>query len=162
MKEPDFQLTYFSGRKCRKYARKTGFLVFSQDFLISFYWFFVKKCVIAMAKTLPIPILKKTLFWPKMPEICRKSPFLQTFSLYFLFFHIKSYSNSQYFVKIAGTANFRAGKTDFLKFLESYSIFYSWISALFFHSLFHSFARLFVHFSVSFPFMSMFSLQRRI
>ena len=128
MTELDFQLTYFSGRNCRIQAWKTGFLVFSQDLLISVYWFFVQKCVIAMAKTLPIPILKKTLFWPKMPEI------------YFLS-HKYSYSNSQYFVKIAGTADCRAGKTDFLQFLESSQYF---IHEFLLYSFAHSFIRLLV------------------
>jgi hypothetical protein len=36
--EPDFQKTYFSGRKCRKYAGKTGFLAFSRDFIIGYFF----------------------------------------------------------------------------------------------------------------------------
>ena len=66
MTEPDFQLTYFFGRKCRKYAGKTGFLAFSRDFIISFYWLFVQKCVKAMAKTWPSLIFKKNFFPAKI------------------------------------------------------------------------------------------------
>ena len=35
-----FKKTYSSGWICRKYARKTAFFAFSQDFIISFFWFF--------------------------------------------------------------------------------------------------------------------------
>ena len=34
--EPDFGKKYIFGRKCRKYAGKTGFLAFSQGFVIIF------------------------------------------------------------------------------------------------------------------------------
>ena len=34
-------------------------------------------------------------------------------------------SNSECFVKVAGTADFRAGKTNFLQFVVFYSIFHS-------------------------------------
>ena len=62
-----------------------------------------------------------------MSEIAVLAHFHWTFSLYFLFFFTENVfdSNSQYFVKIAGTADCRAGKADFLQFLESYSIFHS-------------------------------------
>jgi hypothetical protein len=35
--EPDFRKKFITGRKCRKYAGKTGFLAFSRDFIISFF-----------------------------------------------------------------------------------------------------------------------------
>ena len=33
----DFRKKFISGRKCRKYAGKTGFWLFSRDFIISFF-----------------------------------------------------------------------------------------------------------------------------
>ena len=126
--EPDFRKKFFSGRKCRKYAGKTGFLAFSRDFIISFFWFFAQRCVLGMLKTWPSSIFEKNFFRPKMLEICRKSPFLQIFLRLFpyisLFFHTKtlliamptikhgSIVNktdfcSRNFLKIAGTADFR-------------------------------------------------------
>ena len=39
VKESDFVKTFFSGRKCRKYAGKTGFWAFSRDFIIVFSHF---------------------------------------------------------------------------------------------------------------------------
>ena len=36
--EPDFRKKIFSGRKCRKYAGKTGFLAFSRDFIIGYFF----------------------------------------------------------------------------------------------------------------------------
>ena len=41
--EPDFGKKILSGRKCRKYAGKTGFLAFSRDFIISFFLIFCSK-----------------------------------------------------------------------------------------------------------------------
>ena len=52
----------FSGWKCRKYAGKTGFLAFSRDFSISFFWFFAQRCALAMPKTWPSPIFKENFF----------------------------------------------------------------------------------------------------
>ena len=81
-----------------------------------------------MPKIWPSLIFEKHFFRPKMPEICRKSPFLQIFigllSYISLFFYTKtllitiltiisgSIVNetdfwSQNFLKIAGTADFR-------------------------------------------------------
>ena len=77
MTEPDFRKTFFSGRKCRKYAGKTSFLAFSRDFIISFSWFFAQKCKLEML-------------------------------IFFTSNIFNSYS--QYFSKIAGTADWRAMK----------------------------------------------------
>ena len=44
--ELDFRKKFISGRKCRKYAGKTGFWAFSRDFIISFFWFFAQRCVL--------------------------------------------------------------------------------------------------------------------
>ena len=135
MTEPDFRKTFFSGRKCRKYAGKTGFLAFPQDFIISFYWFFVQKCVIAIVNMWPSPIFKKNFFPAENTGNRRFCTFsLDLFYIVLVFSHNIVNSNSQCFVKIAGTAGYRAGKTSFLQFLES------WISALFFRLIFHSFA----------------------
>ena len=126
--EPDFWKKFFSGRKCRKYAGKTGFLAFSQNFIISFFWFFAQRCALTMLKTWQSPIFENDFFRPKMPEICRKSPFLQILFGVFLhislFFHTKTlliaiptikhvsivkktYFWSRNCLKIAGTAHFR-------------------------------------------------------
>ena len=93
-----------------------------------------------------VRFLRKTFFRPKIPEIAVFAHFHWTFSVFCLFFFTKNIvnSNSQYFAKIVGTADYRPGKTSNLQFLESCSIFHSWISALFFRLLFHSFARSFV------------------
>ena len=90
----------------------------------------------AIPKMCRSPIFEKHIFPAEntgnMPEIAVFAHFHWTFSVYFLFFSHKRCeikdivnSNSQYFVKIAGTADCRAGKTGFLQFLESYSIFHS-------------------------------------
>ena len=98
MTEPDFQLTYFSGGKCRKYAGKTGFLAYSRDFVISFFWFFAQRCVLAMLKTWSCPIFEKNFFPAEnagnMPEIAVFADFPQTFSLYFVVFSHKNIINN--------------------------------------------------------------------
>ena len=72
-----------------------------------------------MAKIWPSPIFKKNFFPAEnagnMPEIAVFAHFHWTFSVYFLFFFTVDIvnSNSQYFVKIAGTADCRAGKNGF-------------------------------------------------
>ena len=53
--EPNFRKKFFPGRKCRKYAGKNGFGAFSQDFIISFFWFFAQGCVLIMPKIWPNP-----------------------------------------------------------------------------------------------------------
>ena len=76
MTEPDFRKKIISGRKCRKYAEKTGFLAFSRDFIICFYWFFAQRRVLAMPKIWLSPIPEKNFFPAEnagnMPE---KPPF---------------------------------------------------------------------------------------
>ena len=108
-----------------------------------------------MAKTLLIQILKKTLFWPKMREICQKSPFLQTFSLFYIscfFFSHKIIAIPNIFVKIAGTADCRAGKMDFLQYLECSQYFID-------EFLLYSFTRSFIRLPVrSFVFHYLFHL----
>ena len=93
MTEPDFRKTYCSGQKCQKYAGKTGFLAFSRDFIISFFWFFAQRCVL-MFKTWPSPIFEKSIFPAENAGICLKSPFLQIFIGLFpyisWFFHTKT------------------------------------------------------------------------
>ena len=151
--EPDFWKTYFSGRKCRKYAGKTSFLAFSQDFIISFFWFFCTKMHISnMPKTWPSPILEKIFSRSKIARnipkiICRKSPLLQIFIELFpcisLFFRTKltikhgSIVNKTDFwslnlLNFAETADFRR-KTVFLEFFERYFIF--------FHEILHTDAK---------------------
>ena len=47
-----------SGRKCRKYTGKPGFLAFSRDFIIRFFWFSPQRCALVMFKTWPSPTIK--------------------------------------------------------------------------------------------------------
>ena len=95
MAEPDFQKTYFSGRKCRKYAGKTGFLALSRDFIIGFFYFFAQTGILGMLNTWPSPIVENFFFRSKIPEICQKLPFLQIFIGLFpyisYFFHTKTF-----------------------------------------------------------------------
>ena len=82
--EPDFLKKQFSGRKCRKYAGKTGSLAFSRDFIISFFQFFAQRYVLAMLITWPSPIFEKNFFPAEnagnMPEIAVFVDFHRTFS----------------------------------------------------------------------------------
>ena len=89
--------------------RNNRFLAFPPDFIISFYWFFVQKCVIAMAKIWPSPIFKKNFFPAENTGNRRFCTFSLDFFCIFLVFFTWNIvnSNSQYFVKIAGTADFR-------------------------------------------------------
>ena len=128
MTEPDFRKTYFSGRKCRKHAEKTSFLAFPRDFIISFFWFFVQRCVIIMPKIWPSPIFENKFFPAEntgnMPEIAVLHIFIGLFSYISLFFHTKTllitiltikYDSivnktdfwSRNFLKIVRTADFR-------------------------------------------------------
>ena len=95
---PDFRKTYFSGRKCRKYARKTGFLAFSQDFIISFFWFFAQRWVIIMYKIWSSSIFEKEFFPAEnsgnMTEIAVFADFHWTFSLYLFVFSVKNITNN--------------------------------------------------------------------
>ena len=70
--EPDFWKKFFSGRKCRKYAGNHGFLDFSQDFIISFLWFFAQRCVSIVYRLQWYPFLVKNFFRSIELEICRK------------------------------------------------------------------------------------------
>ena len=89
---------FFSGRKCRKYAGKTGFLTLSRDFIIIFFQFFAERCVLAMLITWPSPILEKNFFPAEnpgnMPEIAVFADFIRTFSLYFAVFSLKNITNN--------------------------------------------------------------------
>ena len=140
------RFSYFSGQKCRKYAGKTFFfLAFSRDFIVSFFSFFAQRCILIMPKIWPSSVFEKFFFRSRIPEICRKSPFLQIsirlFPYISLFFHTKtllitlptikhvSIVNktefwSRNYLKILGTADFRRKKTVFLEFLELYFIFF--------------------------------------
>ena len=102
--EPDFRKKIFSGRKCRKYAGKTGFLAFSRDFIIIVFTdFFAQRCILIMPKIWPSLIFRKIFFRSKIPEICRKSPFLLIFIGLFpyisLFFHTKIIVISRFFIR---------------------------------------------------------------
>ena len=92
MTEPDFWKTYFSGRKCRNYAGKTGFLAFFRDFIISFFWFFAQRCVLAMPKTWPSSIFQENFF---PTENAGNRLFCRVWSYFFLifrcFFHTKTF-----------------------------------------------------------------------
>ena len=92
--EPYFWKKYFSCRKCRKYAGKTGLLAFFRDFIISFFWFFAQRCVLAKPKTWLSPIFEK-FFFPaenagNMPEIAVFADFFRDFSSYFVVFSHKT------------------------------------------------------------------------
>ena len=95
--EPDFRKKIFSGRKCRKYAGKTGFLAFSRDFIIIFFWFFAQRCVLTMLKTWLSPIFEKNFFSAEntgnMPEIAVFADFVWVFSSYFVVFSHKNIIN---------------------------------------------------------------------
>ena len=126
---------------------------FSRDWLICFFWFLAQRCKMAIPKMWRSPIFGKNFFPAEnagnMPENPVFWHFLEILSLVFPDFLLKD-------------VYCRAGKTGFLQFLESYSIFYSSIFAPFVRSLFHSFTCLFfrsfafsfVRFSGSFPLMS--------
>ena len=90
---PIFKKTYFSGRKCRKYAGKTVFLAISRDFIISFFQFFAQRCILAMLITWPSPIFDKKFFPAEntgnMPEKPVSWHFLEISSLVFLIFCTK-------------------------------------------------------------------------
>ena len=58
--ESDLRKKFFSGRKCRKYAGKTGFLAFSRDFIISFFLIFCTKMRINNAQN-----MTESNFWEK-------------------------------------------------------------------------------------------------
>ena len=93
-RSPIFEKKFISGRKCRKYAGKTGFLAFSRDFIISFFWFFAQRCVLIMPKMWPSPIFEKKFFPAEnvgnMPEIADFADFHLTFSLHFVVFFTKN------------------------------------------------------------------------
>ena len=106
MTEPDFRQEFISSLKCWKYARKIGFLAFYRDFIISFFWFFVQRCVFRNAQN-----MAESDFWENFFPgwKCRKyaendvfADFYWTFSLYFVVFFTKNIvdSNSQYFLKL--------------------------------------------------------------
>ena len=94
-----------------------------KDFIVSFFWCFAQRCVLAMLKTWPSPIFEKNFFPAEntgnMPEIAVFADFHQTFSLNFVVFSHKNIIDnngsiviktdfwSWNFLKIAGTANFR-------------------------------------------------------
>ena len=145
MTEPDFRKIFFSGRKCRKYSGKTGFLTFSQDFIISFFWFFAQRCVLTMLKTWLSPIFEKKFFPAEnagnMPEIAVFAYFVRVFSSYFVVFSHKNIINSNthyqacfncqknWFLKPELSKNcrnsqFSPEKTVFLEYLELYLIFF--------------------------------------
>ena len=124
MTEPDFRKTYFSGRKCRKYAGKTGFLAFSRDFIISFDWIFAQRCVLIMPKIWSSLIFEKHFFPAENAGNRRFCRFSLDFFHIFRCFYTKtllitiptikhgSIVNktdfwSRNFLKIVGTADFR-------------------------------------------------------
>ena len=93
MTEPDFRKTFFSGRKCRKYAGKTVFLAISRDFIISFFQFFAQRCILAMLITWASPIFDKKFFPAenagKIPEKPVFGHFLKILPLVFSDFLLK-------------------------------------------------------------------------
>ena len=97
-RSPIFGKNFFSGRKCRKYAGKTGFLAFSRDFIISFFYFFAQRCVLAMPITWASSIFEKNFFPAEnagnIPEINVFADFVWTFSLYFVIFSLKNIMNN--------------------------------------------------------------------
>ena len=85
-----FFLKKFSGRKCRKYAGKTGFW----HFLISFFWFFAQICALAMLKTWQSPIFEKNILSVENAGNHRFADFVWVFSSYFVVFSHKSIISS--------------------------------------------------------------------
>ena len=91
-----------------------------------FLWGFAQICVLAMSKTWPSPIFEEFSFPAEknrnMPDITIFPDFhWSSWSWYFyVFIHMFTWnfveSNSQYFLRIAGTTDCRAGITGFLHF----------------------------------------------
>ena len=95
MRETDFRKTYFSGWKCRKYAEKPFFGIFSR-FHQLFFLIFAQRRVLAMLKIWPSPIFEKHFFPAEnagnMLKIAVSADFLWTFSTYFVvLFHTKTF-----------------------------------------------------------------------
>ena len=113
--EPDFRK-----KKCRKYAGKTGFLSFSRDFIISFFWFFAQRCILANVQNMTesdfwenffsgwkyrkyagnrrfcrfssdLYLIFRCFFTQNIKDY-RKSPFLQIFIWLFSFVFLRPYT----------------------------------------------------------------------
>ena len=122
--------------KMPKICWKNRFLGIFSRFHHQFFLIFAPRCVLAILKTWLSPIFEKIFFWPKIPEVCRNSPFCR-FSLDFFLLcrcfslkniinnnaHHQAWFNCHYnffstrnFTKIAGTADFRRKNDNFLNF----------------------------------------------
>ena len=192
MTEPNFR-KHFSGRNSRKYAGKNGFWYFLE---ISSFFFpsslhktwpsqifekiFFRPKIPEICQKSPFSQVFIGLFptikhgdWlkPELSKNCRKNgcSWISRAVLYIFswtFAHWCKMTILEIFSKNCRNSHLFYRKTDFLQLLESYSIFHSWIFALFFRSPFHSFAcllirslvRSFVCFSGSFPLMSLLAL----
>ena len=127
--EPDFRKKFISGRKCRKYARKTGFFgIFSRFHHCLFFLIFSIKMFISNAQN-----MVESDFWEKFfsDGKCRNYSGNRRFCIFslncFLLFRCFSHKNiinnnvhhkawficqktdfcSRNFLKVAGTADFR-------------------------------------------------------
>ena len=135
---PIFEKKHFFQLKMPEICpEKPVFCIFSK--FPHLFFLICTKMGISNAKTCWVLLLRKIFSSLK----CRKSPFLQVFIGFFpyitLFFCIIVDSNSQYSVKVAGTANCRARKRIFFNF--------SCFTQYFIHeSLLYSFARSFICF----------------
>ena len=137
--EPDFRKTFFSCRKCRKYAGKPDLLAFSRDLIFIFIRLFALRCVLDMFKMWPSRIFEKNFFPAEnagnMPEIAVFVDFHRTFSYLSLFFHAKTLLITMPTIKHGSIVNKTdfcsrnslkiAEKAVFLEFLELYFIFFS-------------------------------------
>ena len=63
--EPNIRKKFLPANNARNMLRKTNFLAFSQDFITSFFWFFVQSCLLECPKH-GSPIFENLFFWLKM------------------------------------------------------------------------------------------------
>ena len=93
--EPDFRKTFFPVENAGNMPEKPVFWHFLEISSLVFSDFLLKDAYQQCPKHGRVRFLKKIFFWPKMLEICRKSPFLQIFVGLFryisLFFSLKHY-----------------------------------------------------------------------
>ena len=126
------------------FRRKSGISWISRAVLHIFSWNFPHWYKTPIPKIWQSPIFNQCTFptenagnMPEKPVFWRLLEISPSVFTDFLFKNVVD-SNSQYFVKIAGTADCRAGKVDFLQFLSS-------LTQYFIHEfLLYSFARSFI------------------
>ena len=100
-RSPIFEKHIFPTENARNMPENPVFGIF-RDFFISFFYFFARRCVLAMPMTWPSSIFEKNLFPAEyagnMPEIAVLADFHRTSFLYFVVFLHKNfiYSNTHH------------------------------------------------------------------